>query len=521
MNSLYVILPIILLVSLILDYLCEMKTGNSFEIVRKMGMGYNIGNTFDSFSNLGKLDTPDEQILLNGNIAPTKDMIKKIKKYGFKTIRFPVTWMHFIDDEGIINSEWMERVKEVVDIIINEKLFCILNIHGDGYYVNWLIRGMEVKDKYINLWSQIANEFKGYNEYLIFESMDTVDYKHNNYYGFDFTILTNLNQAFVDTIRNSGGNNIERLLIIAGANGNLQKTCSPNYTLPIDKSNKLAVSIHYFEPNDFTLGKYYEPYNWTDDDYYDDIITFGPKLKWGTSLDYKTLFDNIYLIKSHFIDKGIPVIFSEVGVLTEEKKEIESIREYLYMLFSISSEYDGIMSCLWDTSNKIYGDMNFYDRTNDIWYDEKIKNNFLKISKGKNVKPKDFYFNTNFESTDTYYFYGEYFVDFINKKVLKIFINVRFTGVLFDDFGFTIFTYNKYGILREIDFGMENSKKQYDGTYIFTINVSKLECYKSIEVTINWGYKYITLNNLTLEYEESFLSIDYKSLKNAISKYIY
>ena len=319
MNVLFVILPIILLVSLILDYLCEMKTGNSFEIVRKMGMGYNIGNTFDSFSNLGKLDTPDEQILLNGNIAPTKDMIKKIKKYGFKTIRFPVTWMHFIDDEGNINSEWMARVKEVVDIIINEKLFCILNIHGDGYYVNWLIRGMEVKDKYINLWSQIANEFKGYNEYLIFESMDTVDYKHNNYYGFDFTILTNLNQAFVDTIRNSGGNNIERLLIIAGANGNLQKTCSPNYTLPIDKSNKLAVSIHYFEPNDFTLGKYYEPYNWTDDDYYDDIITFGPKLKWGTSLDYKTLFDNIYLIKSHFIDKGIPVIFSEVGVLTEEK----------------------------------------------------------------------------------------------------------------------------------------------------------------------------------------------------------
>jgi len=29
--------------------------------------------------------------------------------------------------------------------------------------------------------------------------------------------------------------------------------------------------------------------------------------------------------------------------------------------------------------------------------------------------------------------------------------------------------------------------------------------------------KYITLNNATLEYEESFLFIDYKSLKKAIS----
>jgi len=166
-----------------------MKTGNSFEIVNKMGMGYNIGNTFDSFSYLNKLDTPDKQIGLNGNIAPTKDMIKKIKKYGFKTIRFPVTWMHFIDDEGNIKSEWMERVKEVIDIIINEQLYCILNVYNDGYKTNWLKRGLEVKDKYINIWSQIANEFKDYNEYLIFESMDAVDFKAHNYFDFDFQTL--------------------------------------------------------------------------------------------------------------------------------------------------------------------------------------------------------------------------------------------------------------------------------------------------------------------------------------------
>ena len=42
-----------------------------------------------------------------------------------------------------------------------------------------------------------------------------------------------------------------------------------------------------------------------------------------------------------------------------------------------------------------------------------------------------------------------------------------------------------------------------------------------VEAFVSWGMKYITLNNLTLEYEESFLSIDYKSLKNAIYNYIY
>ena len=107
-------------------------------------------------------------------------------------------------------------------------------------------------------------------------------------------------------------------------------------------------------------------------------------------------------------------------------------------------------SCaVWDTSNKDFGDMNFYDRTNDIWYDEKIKNNFLQISKGKYIKPKEFYINTTFESTNSYYFYGDYLIEFGNKKVLKIFINVRFTGVLFDDFGFkNIFPYLNYFILK-------------------------------------------------------------------------
>mgnify|MGYP006873078497 CR=1 FL=1 len=74
------------------------------------------------------------------------------------------------------------------------------------------------------------------------------------------------------------------------------------------------------------------------------------------------------------------------------------------MVFSISSDYDGILCCLWDTSNKEFGDINFYDRTNDIWYDEKIKNNFLQISKGKNVKPKDFFINITFETSDSYFY---------------------------------------------------------------------------------------------------------------------
>jgi len=519
MNALYFILPIILLVSFILDYLYSLTKKNSFQIVREMGMGYNIGNTFDSFSYYVDIKTPDDQILLNGNIAPTKDMIKKIKKYGFKTIRFPVTWVYFIDDEGNIKPEWMAKVKEIIDLIIIEKLYCILNVYNDGYGINWLGRGMEVKDIYINLWSQIANEFKDYNEYLLFESMDSIYFINYDTYYYDYKTLTNLNQAFVDTIRNSGGNNIERLLLIAGANDDLELTRDPEYKMPIDQSNKMAISLHYFTPTDFTQFYYFDPYNWTSS----EGITYinMPKLIWGNSLDYKNMFDDFELMKKYFVNKGIPVIISEVSVLTKEKKEIESIREYLYMLFSFSFDYDGIMCCLWDTSNEIFGNMNYYDRTNDIWYDEKIKNNFLQISKGKHVHPKEFFINTNFESSDIIYYFNTLYIFFENKKVLKIFINAKLTGVLFEDIELSIRTHNKDGFNSEIYYGKDNVKRQYDGTYIISIDVSRIECYDYIEAIIVRGIKYITLNNMTLEYKESFQFIDYKSLKNEISKYIY
>ena len=68
-----------------------MSSKNSLEIVEDMGIGYNLGNTFDSYDFKKEINTPEEQITLMGNILPTKNMIKKIKKYGFKTIRFPVT----------------------------------------------------------------------------------------------------------------------------------------------------------------------------------------------------------------------------------------------------------------------------------------------------------------------------------------------------------------------------------------------------------------------------------------------
>ena len=521
MDVLPYILLIMFLFSLILNYISMINNKNSLDTIKDMGIGYNLGNTFDCYDyDIVKMNTPEEQITLKGNTLPTKKMIQKLKKYGFKTIRFPVTWIYFIDNEGNIHSDWMSLIKEVINLIIKEELYCILNLHKDGNFENWLSWGMEAKDKFINLWTQIANEFKDYNNYLIFESMNEA-YLYDSatfYFDYDYGTLFKLNQAFVDTIRNSGGNNINRLLIVAGALNELEMTCLPEYKIPVDPSNKLALSLHYFEPLSFTKELYFEPYNYTVDDM---EFTYEPTLNWGKQEEYFQMISDFELMKNNFVNKGIPIVISEVGVLTEDKKELESIREYLYTIFSISSDYDGIMSCLWDISNKEYGNMNYYDRENDIWYDNKLKENFIEISRGKYIKPTDFYIKTHFETVTTSFFEGSLEIKIGTRKAVKIIFNVRLTGILFIDFDISIYSYDSLGTLVDINFEKSDGKKQYDGTYVFTIDISKIKCYDYIIVTKDYGYKFITLNNLTVEFEESFQSIDYKSYKAAISNYVY
>ena len=113
MSSLSIILPSVFIVLLILDYLVNLTKKTSIQIVNEMGIGYNLGHSFDSYLYSKTINNPDDAITLFGNPIPTKNLIANIKKYGFKTIRFPVTWIYFIDQYGNINPEWILRVKEV------------------------------------------------------------------------------------------------------------------------------------------------------------------------------------------------------------------------------------------------------------------------------------------------------------------------------------------------------------------------------------------------------------------------
>ena len=209
-------LPLILMLSFIIYIILSLVSLNAhlsaIEIVNDMGQGWNLANTFESYDINKNVTIPDEQITLWGNMIPEKEMFKKLRKYGFKTIRFPVTWMNFMDNSGKVNQEWMKRVKEVVDWIINSNMYCILNVFHDGANGNWLSEGIKNKERYNFLWKQISEEFKNYDDHLIFESMNNIAYKTGDNY--DNNTLLTLTQSFVDIIRESGGNNKYRLLLI-------------------------------------------------------------------------------------------------------------------------------------------------------------------------------------------------------------------------------------------------------------------------------------------------------------------
>ena len=152
MNPLSFILIILLIISLVINYLYLSSKKSSIQIINEMGIGYNLGFSFDCFKEENEtiLDI-DELITSKGNPIPSKKLILSLKKSGFKTIRFPITWQNFIDETYKVNPEWMKRVKTVVDWIINEQMYCIINVYNDGIDGNWLQHGIEVRDKFIKL----------------------------------------------------------------------------------------------------------------------------------------------------------------------------------------------------------------------------------------------------------------------------------------------------------------------------------------------------------------------------------
>ena len=343
---------------------------SAIDIVNDMGMGWNLGNTFDCYST--RTWTTDTETAW-GNPTTTQDMITAIKASGFDSVRIPITWYENLADESTydIDDAYLARIKEVIDYAYANDMYVIINMHWDWISDGnlWLNQGINALPQFQTMWTEIANYFKDYDNHLVFESMNEVT--------FDYDVLNNFNQSFVNVIRESGGNNADRLLLLAGKNDDLSMTCTDSYVVPDD--DMVAVSIHYYTPSAFCVANVDSTWGYSD--------------TWGTDTEIQDLYNNFNKMKETFVDRGIPVIVGEYGVLTreEDRKNKDDVIKYLKTVASTALAIDGISAYLWDAGNA--GDMQFFDRKNLTWFNSDIQNVY------KNLKTNGT--NLSFEYTST------------------------------------------------------------------------------------------------------------------------
>lgn len=345
----------------------------ALEATRLMGNGINLGNTLEACdNNVGiKTNTPLSYETHWGQPKTTQAMIDGMKAAGFDTIRIPVAWMtnatHLYEGDYTIDADYMDRVEEVVRYARKAGMYVIINDHWDGgWYGMFGSESAETRalamEAYKGMWQQIAERFRDYSDYLIFESaneeLGTRFDENSPLYCSDSVVtylndderyaLTNeINQTFVDVVRATGGNNATRFLLIAGYGTNIDQTCDDRFQMPKDTAvSKLMVSVHYYDP-------------WS----YCGASSAASATKWGKVSDYEYM-DQQLAKMTKFTEAGYGVVIGEYGALPCSDGLKDNTLAYHTAFLDACTKYN-LTNCLWDCSG-------LYKRVSQTFADDDI-----------------------------------------------------------------------------------------------------------------------------------------------------
>ena len=345
----------------------------ALEATRLMGNGINLGNTLEACdNNVGiKTNTPLSYETHWGQPKTTQAMIDGMKAAGFDTIRIPVAWMtnatHLYEGDYAIDADYMDRVEEVVRYARKAGMYVIINDHWDGgWYGMFGSESAETRalamEAYKGMWQQIAERFRDYSDYLIFESANEElggRFDENSpLYCSDSVVtyltdderyaLTNeINQTFVDVVRATGGNNATRFLLIAGYSTDINQTCDDRFQMPKDTvDSKLMVSVHYYDP-------------WS----YCGASSAVSATKWGKVSDYEYM-DQQLAKMTKFTEAGYGVVIGEYGALPCSDGLKDNTLAYHTAFLDACTKYN-LTNCLWDCSG-------LYKRVSQTFADDDI-----------------------------------------------------------------------------------------------------------------------------------------------------
>ena len=324
---------------------------NAAACARNMGTGWNLGNTLDS--NSGDINnmwieawsarTPSDYEKAWGQPVTTRELIHLFKEAGFGAIRVPVTWYPHIGTVTVsgakwdmstwtgydVDPVWMARVKEVVGYVLDEGLYCILNVHhdtGDGSTA-WLRASTDVyeavKDRYTALWQQIATEFASCGQQLVFESFNEMLDNQGQWNGSSddaYEAINLYNAAFVATVRATGGNNLHRNLILNTYSASPQAKGLRALRLPEDAiPGHLLAEVHSYSPYRFAF----------DND--------NPQNTFDAACEQEVR-GQIETINTCLVSQGIPCVLGEYGC-TGNRTEAERAKQAACYV-SAAAQYD-------------------------------------------------------------------------------------------------------------------------------------------------------------------------------------
>ena len=317
------------------------------DAVAAMQPSWNLGNTLDAI--------PDETSW--GNPPATKALFDTIKAQGFRSVRIPVTWSGHQSATAsyTIDATWMNRVKQVVDWALADGLHVVLNVHHDSW--QWIATMPTDHDnvlaRFKATWTQIAAKFRDSSQTLLFESNNepqfnnTTDAQGNQY-------NNELNTAFHTLVRQSGGNNATRLLMLPTLHTNAGQDFLDILAAEMKSLNDpgLVATVHF--------------YGW---------YPFSVNVAGGTRFDataQKDMSDTFTRIRDTLTSKGIPVYLGEYGLLSypdyNHPARVEPGEGLKYFeQFGYEARSAGVTTALWDA-------FNFLNRTTLQWRDPAIVN---------------------------------------------------------------------------------------------------------------------------------------------------
>ena len=334
-------------------------------IAKEMTAGWNLGNSLDAY---GTYSLNNETYW--GNPKTTKAMIDAVKNEGFNTIRIPVSWGEHVGSAPnyTIDTAWMNRVQEVVDYAMADGMYVLLDTHHETSWLKPQSATLDASQKQlVAIWTQIAERFKAYGDHLLFEGMNEprIVGSSNEWSGGDAdgrAAVNVLNQAFIDAVRKTGGNNAKRCLIICPYGNNGDPNGLSGFKIPSDKN--IMVAIHAYTPYGFTFRPEGNP-SWA-------------RTTWDGSgkSDIEYLMNNL---NTSLISKGVTVIITEFGAVhkNNESEVVKWVKDYV----SLATQY-GIKCVWWDNNyHKNDGEsFGLLDRNSCSWTRKSVADAVIKYA---------------------------------------------------------------------------------------------------------------------------------------------